>query len=186
MLEFAVPAVVIGGAIASFAVNRTREKKRESAMTPQRKAVYEAALMSLKDPKQLRKLADAFEQVGLEKEADILRKRAALRELPDNIVAGRKDAFRKAMSSLEPQKIIRTADAFSQVACFSAASNLRKYAAGLQSTDPAIIQNIIKDLEDNCSRDPSGQIRSVATRQATSNLRERISRLQTASGASGS
>jgi hypothetical protein len=178
MLQFIVPVAVLVLGGVSYEMSRRAELRRVSALTPARKVVYEAALQSVKDPIELRKLADVFDEVELTDEAEVLRKRAQLRELPAEIQDKRRDAFRKAMSCLDPVKVIECADAFSECACFSAASNLRKYASGLSSEDVDTIRSIVEDLESKCAKIPeTGQVRSLATRQAVSNLRTRIDSL---------
>jgi hypothetical protein len=106
-------------------------------MTPERKKVYETALESLKDPEKLRSLADAFDKEGLKDEAIMLRKRAALRELPASSKEARKAAFRKGMSSSDPKAVRVLATAFHKQGATGAAQALKKYAEGLpQPTTP--------------------------------------------------
>jgi hypothetical protein len=113
----------------------------ENAMTPERKRIFEEALRSLKDPIQLRKLADVYESEGLPEEADLLRKRAMLRELPADQKAERKKAFREAMkvgkdgSEVTPEKIQtieKLAAAFYSQGATGNAAALRQHAAGLK------------------------------------------------------
>jgi hypothetical protein len=175
MIQYGLPVVVIVLALASYNQSRRQEKRRAEAMTPERKAVYEAALLSLNDPAQLRQLADVFEGEHLEEEATVLRKRAHIRELPADIQAQRRDAFRMAMSCKDPAKVREFADAFSSEACFSAANNLRMYESGLVADDVATINRVIAELESTCQKTPeTGQVRSKATRQAIVNLKNRI------------
>jgi hypothetical protein len=143
-------------------------------MNPQRKAIYEAALLTLKNPEDLRNLSDAFAGEGLEEEAEVLRKRAILRETPPEIHAKRREAFKLGMSCLDPVKVTEFADAFSECACYSAAGNLRKYASGLSSDDADMIANIILDLRSHCEIIPeTGKVRSKAFQKAIENLEER-------------
>jgi len=109
--------------------------KRSKTVTPevqrQRQSIYETALNECKDPIKLRTLAESFRAVGQTAEADMLCKRAALQELPDDVKAQRREAFRKAMASTDPVKVNQMADAFYSQGATGAAENLRKYAAGL-------------------------------------------------------
>ena len=179
MLQYAIPVTVAGLALVSFERNRRNEQRRAAAMTPKRKAVYEAALLSLKDPSELRKLADAFEDAGLDEEASTLRKRAKIRELPADIQAARREAFRTFMNCKDPKKVIEGADAFSSEACYSAANNLRLYASGLVADDVNVINRIILELESGCTKIPeSGEVRSIAVRSAVNNLKSRVNTMQ--------
>jgi hypothetical protein len=101
-------------------------------MTPERKQIFETALRTLKDPEKLRILADAYEKEGLKPEAEMLRKRALLREMPADVRARRQQAFGAAMRSKDPAKVEAVATAFQREGATGAAANLRKYAAGLR------------------------------------------------------
>ena len=165
-----IPVGVVALAGLSYHFVTKREKQKKTALTPERKAVYEGALTSLKHPPELRKLADSFDHVGLPEHAIVLRKRAALHELPPEIQALRKKEFQYAMTQTEPKHALRYADAFSDTAAFSAANHLRKYAAALASNDHDVIARTILDLE---KFSPN----SVAHQNASHNLRERIGHL---------
>jgi hypothetical protein len=180
MLEYAIPAVVVLLCGGSFGMSRARERRQQQAMTPARKQLYMAALQSLKDPDELRKLADAFESQGLVNEAKVLRTRASNRELPKETNEKRRQVFRDLMSCLDAAKVIEGADAFSECACFSAAANLRKYASGLSSDSPEFIADVALDLKKNCEIIPeTGEVRSIATRKAIRNLLDRANQLST-------
>lgn len=116
-------------ALAGLVLWRARARGK---MTPQRKVIYETSMRSLKNPADLQTLAAAFEKVGLKTEADALRARAALRAVPEEVKAARRDAFRKAMSSTDPVAVNKLADAFEGVGATGAAKQLRDYAAGLK------------------------------------------------------
>ena len=165
-----IPVGVVALAGLSYHFVTKREKQKKTALTPERKAVYEGALTSLKHPPELRKLADSFDHVGLPEHAIVLRKRAALHELPPEIQALRKKESQYAMTQTDPKHALRYADAFSDTAAFSAANHLRKYAAALSSNDADVIQRTILDLEKF-----SGN--SIAHQNAGRNLRERIGHL---------
>lgn len=123
-----VPAIVIG-----IAVVAAMKKPKQVGMTPERKVVYETALRELKDPIGLRKLADVFEEQGLNAEADILRKRAKLRELPKEVKDARRAVFRKAMASKNPDAVETVARAYYNEGCAAASAKLFSYAKGLRA-----------------------------------------------------
>jgi hypothetical protein len=110
-------------------------------MTPDRKRIYEEALKSMADPVKLRKLADEYEKEGLKEEADLLRKRAQLRELPPEQKDERKAAFRKFLSvgtkdnPATPEKIAqieKAATVFYAQGATGNAAKLREHAMGLK------------------------------------------------------
>lgn len=101
-------------------------------MTPERQVIYEQALKS-KDVKVLRTMADAFDSEGLKPQAALLRKRANLRELPEETKKARRDAFDKGMKSSDVAGIRGLADAFESEGATGAADALRKYATGLEA-----------------------------------------------------
>ncbi len=121
-----IPVVVLSG-LGVWAY-----KKKRPGMTPQRKAIYEAALRSLKDPIKLRGLADQFEKEGLKKEADLLRKRAALAELPKDQKIARKNAFRKGLLTADPKKAEHLANLFNQQGATGSAAKLFAHASALK------------------------------------------------------
>lgn len=104
---------------------------RKAKLTPAQRAVYETA-RDVKDPAKLRAIADAFESQGFKEEANLLRKRAALRELPPATTIARRKAFRQGLSSKDPVGVLKLADAFDKEGATGAAAELRKYAASLQ------------------------------------------------------
>ncbi len=110
-------------------------------MTPERKKIFEEALKSMADPVKLRALADQYEKEGLNEEADLLRKRAQLRELPPSQKAERKDSFRKYMSvgtQANPAThdkvaiIEKAANVFHAQGATGNAAKLREHAAALR------------------------------------------------------
>lgn len=118
-------------ALTGLAGWRVFRRTKGSELTLERKSIYEAALSTLKDPSKLRKLADSFSAVGLHNEAEMLRKRAALRELPEDVKAARKATYRKAMASKNKTAILQVAAAYEKEGATGAAQSLRRYAAGL-------------------------------------------------------
>ena len=130
-----IPILALGGGVAY-----TRAKKKKG-ITPDRRKIFQNALKSVKDPKQLRSLAASFDKEGLRVYGDELRKRAKLRELPDKVKEQRSSAFRKGMSSTTPAAITRLAQAFHREGAYGAAKDLRTYARGLSDRVANIFQS---------------------------------------------
>ena len=108
-------------------------KAKKGELTAERKAIFQAALEVVEDSGKLRELADVFAAEGLTVQADLLRKRANLRELPLAIKQARHDAFLKAMSAADPKKVEEIANLFENEGAIGASNALRGYAAGLRA-----------------------------------------------------
>lgn len=131
-----IPAavIVLAGVAGAVKARRTKAAADPSIMA-QRQVVYETAL-ELKGPDaplKLRTLAQAFGEQGMIAEANMLMKRAALQETPDDVKEARTEAFRVGMASTDVAKITELAAAFESLGSTTAASRLREYAAGLSS-----------------------------------------------------
>ena len=123
---------VVGGAIANVA-----QPTHKGVMTPKRSIIYKAAITSTKDPDELRRLADAFEAENLKPWAEMLRKRAALRELPPDIREARKNVYRKALCSDSPEEIETAAKLFENEGAADAAKGLRDHADAVKAAHAA-------------------------------------------------
>lgn len=121
-----LPAAIV--LLAGTALFVTKKK----VMTPARQMVFDKAIAKEKDPVKLRALAAQFRSEGLNPQADLLEKRAKLRELPDDVKAARKAAFRQAMSSTDKKAVLGMAQAYENEGATGAAAKLREYAKGLQ------------------------------------------------------
>ncbi len=127
-----LPIAILSLVGAAGVVQAKRSKKiTDPRILAERKVIYETALNTVKDPAKLRAMADAYRKEGMTAEANMLLKRAALQELPQETKDARRDVFRKAMASTDPQKILQVAEAFESQGATGAAENLRTYAAGL-------------------------------------------------------
>ena len=127
-----VPIAIAGLTGVAALVKHRRDKMAEDPrVQAQREAIYVNALNNVKNPEALRVLAQAFHEQGLTAEADMLEKRAALQELPDDVKEARKKAFRDGMACKDPEKVFALADAFHSQGATGAAENLRKYALTL-------------------------------------------------------
>jgi len=124
------PVIVV--CLAVVAALRNGKK----GITPERQVAFETAMHKCKDPDKLRKLAESFDKEGLKDPyGDMLRKRATLRALPEDVKKARRDAFHKAMKTTDPAKIPvleRMADAYEDEGCTGVAYQLREYAKGLK------------------------------------------------------
>lgn len=114
-----------------------KEYKKFKANTPERKALYTKLMNTPSDPAELRRIANTFEKEGLKKQANMLRKRALLRELPPSLKAARQAAFKKAMNSKDPAAIEAVAKAHEEVGAEGAAQALRVQAETLKAVKDA-------------------------------------------------
>lgn len=121
--------VLTGGAFWASG-NRDQLKGKN---TPHRQHVFETALNEVKEPEKLRALAKAFRDQGLNAQADLLEKRARLRELPADVKAERREAFRKGMNSKDANAVLTLAEAFDREGATGAANALRNYASQLNA-----------------------------------------------------
>jgi len=129
-----MPFPLLPLAVASMvaaAYHQTSKPSAKGVMTPTRQYIFEAAMNSTKDPVSLRKLASTFREEGLSGPAEILEKRAKLRELSPETKAARKAVYKKAMASTDAVAIRSVADAFEREGATGAAASLREYAASL-------------------------------------------------------
>ena len=122
--------MLIGGGVA-------HASRPKGEMTAKRQVIFARAMESVKDPGDLRKLADAFHGEGLPVEAGMLRKRAALRELPTPKKENRRSAFRKAMTSDDADTIDAVAAAFAGEGAVDASKKLREHAAAVRAAHAA-------------------------------------------------
>lgn len=128
-----IPVAVGGLAVANY----VKRPKDYGKMTAERTALFNAAISgALKDPAKLDKLAIAFDQQGLFEHAKLLRKRATLRRLPEDVQQQRRDIFRKAMLSKNKAGILQLAEVYDQEGCTGAAMRLREKASGLLENPP--------------------------------------------------
>jgi hypothetical protein len=110
----------------------TSDRKKRGQITKERTVIFETAMSDLKDPERLEKLADSFQKEGLKEHADLLRKRANLRRLPDDVKKQRREIFRKAMASRNPDAIELVANAFYKEGCIGASKALREHAEAVR------------------------------------------------------
>lgn len=121
--------LLVGGLLTAAVVSRKNSAKGK--MTPERTIVYETALSKLKDPDKLRQLADTFEGEDLRPQAEVLRLRANLRELPQEVKQARREVIKKALQCKDPEKVRAIALAFRMQGAVGTADKLDAYANGL-------------------------------------------------------
>ncbi len=138
-----VPIVVLG--LAGGAAYKVH--KRKKGMTPERQALFQGAMNSLPDPDKIRALADKFHGEGFPAQAEMLRKRAKLRELSPEIQEQRREVFRKGMRCTDADKIEKFAAVYEQEGCAGAAACLQLYAQGIRASDPEQVEAVAKSLE---------------------------------------
>jgi hypothetical protein len=130
MLQLLLPvavAILVGSAYIMA------KKPAPGVMTPDRQSILDTALTSKDiDSDKLRALAKVFADNGLPLQAELLEKRAKLRELPSDVKEARKAAFRAAMESTNPAGIRVVADAFDAEGATGAAAALRTRAFDLE------------------------------------------------------
>jgi hypothetical protein len=126
-----VPVALAATGVGGYYLYKSR--KYSLAMTPERIKVYEEALRTLKDPKKIRALADEFEKAGCVREAEHLRKRAALRERSPAEQKADRDRYKRAMGAVSSSKVSGEADYFQGIGADGAAENLRTKAEALRA-----------------------------------------------------
>ncbi len=142
MLPVLIPiGMALLAGTAAYAKSKREKAATDPAVVAHRQMLYETAIgavdsnTAIKDPMKLRTLARVFRSEGLVAEADMLEKRAALRELPPEVVEARREAFRKLMECADATRVLAAAAAFENEGATGAAENLRKYAAGLTAAE---------------------------------------------------
>lgn len=130
----ALPLILLGLVAGGYYAKTQADKvPPKGELTPERQVIFETALNEVKEPVKLRALAKAFREQGLTKEADILEKRAALRDLPSDVKEARRDAYRKGMESRDPIAIDNLAAAFDKEGATGASAALRKQAEAVRA-----------------------------------------------------
>ena len=117
---------------AYVAQSRRKPQAPNAKVQAERAVIYETLINDVKDADTLRKFSNAFREQGCIAEADMLLKRAALRELPPEAAKERRDAYKKGMASKNPAAIRELANAFDETGATGAAVSLRDYAHALE------------------------------------------------------
>lgn len=111
--------------------------KKAPVLTSERKDIFDAAMNDLHDAGKLRDLASSFHEQGLTSEANALRARANLEEVPEPLKKARRAAYRKAMTSHDPVAVADLAKEFERIGALGAARDLRTYSRGLTAAQSA-------------------------------------------------
>ena len=114
-----------------------KRSQNQRGMTAERRVLLDTLINTPQTPATLKTMADAYEKEGLKSEAATLRKKAALRELPDDVKERRKQVFRDAMKSSDPAAVLSVAAAFEKEGYTGNAAALREYAASLKKAAQA-------------------------------------------------
>lgn len=161
-----VEATFVGLLIAAFW--RSSNKK---GMTEERKKVYLSAMENLTDPEKLREFAAEFDKGGCQIEANLLRKRAALREMPKEKKEEYRAIYERAMTSdvdskgnpVDPRVIDKLALAFESLTASGSARNLRKRAKELRekyATQEKEKRAIAQKMRDKETKDAAEKARN--------------------------
>jgi hypothetical protein len=133
-----LPLLPIGVALLGggtwFVVSK---RKKAAGMTAERKLIFDQLLNSAQDPALVREMADVFEKHGLKDQAELLRKRAKLSELPQAKKDEYKQIFRDAMADKDPKAVEAVATAFEKQGATGNAQALRTYAQSLRTAQAA-------------------------------------------------
>jgi len=127
-----VPAAV--AAIAALAGGAWYKKRKtlHGKMTPDREKLFQQALRETKDPLKLKALAKEFRSHGLNAPAEMLEKRAALKELPTEIKDKRNAVVTRTLALKDPKIVKTIAASFEGEGCVGLAQKLREYADSLE------------------------------------------------------
>jgi hypothetical protein len=125
------------GALVGGGVAHASNQPNKGVMTPRRQMIYTRAMESMKNPADLQSLANAFAGEGFDAEAEMLRKRAALRSMPSDVKEKRRAIFRKAMASDNPDIIDQTAAAFQGEGALDASKALSDHAEAVRAAHAA-------------------------------------------------
>lgn len=132
MLPVIIAAAAGVTGLAAWAYKKQKTTHQYGVLTPDRELIYNRAINNLQDPEKLRKLAEGFKSQGLKPQAEMLEKRAALRDLPREVKKERRTVFKKLMLCEDPKKILEAADVFDSQGATGSALALRERAAHLQ------------------------------------------------------
>jgi hypothetical protein len=123
----------IGGLVVAGIMRKRAQQY--GIMTPERQTFFVTAMANLKDPLKLNKLADGYDKVGLKEAAELLRGRAKVKSLPDDVKAKHRAALKKGLASKNVVGIIKLAEAFDKQHLTGSSKLLREHAAAISKAD---------------------------------------------------
>ena len=129
------PGALVGagiGALSSIIYSFVSPEVETIPLDDYHAQIFNEAVTKLKDPVKLDALADAFDQVGKTGQADLLRKRAALRNLSPEVKKARKAEFKRLLNSKDASEVEKAASACDAEGATGQAEVLRNYARGLR------------------------------------------------------
>lgn len=131
--------------IGILAVSGIKTYRKKKAWTPAHEKVfiYHMTECAMKDgtpitANDLRTLAAGYEERGFDAKAKLLRKRAKLRELPEEVKQERLRIFRNVCCSTDPDKIEKMIAVYEEEGCMGTVATLKKYVQGLRAVDPKV------------------------------------------------
>ena len=131
------PGALVGagiGALSSIIYSFVTPEVETIPLDDYHAQIFNEAVTKLKDPEKLNSLANAFDEVGKNAQADLLRKRAALRELPPDVKKARKAEFKRLLSSKDAAEVEAAANKAASEGATGQAEALRNYAQGLRKS----------------------------------------------------
>lgn len=131
------PVGGIAGAAIGGALARVAPKRERIEMSPEGKMAFKTMMATEKTPEELREMAVVLDGQGHTLEAEMLRGRAALRELPAEVREQRKEIYRRAMASDDVEEIREFAGVFDAAQAFSSAQSLRQHADAVDAAHAA-------------------------------------------------
>jgi hypothetical protein len=140
-----LPALAL--AVTGLAVFKAAKKKK---LTPEQLKIYRAALgeepgtTGLKTSAQLRELSRAFRAQGFKEQADMLEKRAVIKDIPDEVKAQYRNIFRVALDSLDRAAVLKVANEFEKSGRTGVSNVLRNHAATLDLVSPKKRKSVSK------------------------------------------
>lgn len=150
----AIPVVIILLGCGAY----LKRDKTKGVMTEARTKVFHAALSGgIQDPANLDKLASTFAGQGLPEQAALLRQRAALKRLPNEVKLVRREIWRKAIASKNKPVMAKIAAAYEREGCTSAAMRLREIISGLPDNLPPPQSSVAGESSEETTEDSSEQ-----------------------------
>lgn len=151
--------------VGILAVSGIKTYRRKKAWTPAHEKVflYHMTEVVKKDgspitANDLRTLAAAYEEKGFDGKAKLLRKRAKLRELPEETKQERVRIFRNVCNCVDPDKIEKMILVYEEEGCLGTVATLKYYVRGLRAVDPKVRIRVADFLQ---QRQPNSEAAAI-------------------------